>query len=210
MGRYLKLLEGARAKRAKEGTTKGTTKATSQYNDTPLAVSVVGGQASNEAKLGQDFGRTYKSEERKKDNKINDPMTDTSHETSFSSRRTGLPYDINDKNDQSPFWAALVEFRDSCQNVALNHKYVMALADATIFLRDWGAQARALGWSAEDLFGIHPVAPLGRFDVMGLVWMLEGQRVVALTAEAATIKASIGSLLKFYRRDISHQWARRA
>ena len=73
MGRYLELLEEARAKRAKEGMTKGTPegtpKATRQYNDTPLVVSVVsvvGGQASTEAKLGQELRSDPKSEKGKK------------------------------------------------------------------------------------------------------------------------------------------------
>lgn len=84
----------------------------------------------------------------------------------------------------------------------------MAVADASIFLRDWGHQAEALGWSAEDLFCVDPVAPLARYDTMGLVWMLQGQRVVALAADAATIKSDSGSLLKFYRPGASHAWAR--
>jgi hypothetical protein len=31
--------------------------------------------------------------------------------------------------------------------------------DAGIFLDQWGYVAERLGWRAEDLFGLHPVAP---------------------------------------------------
>ena len=219
MGRYLKLLAEARAKRAKEGTTKGTTEVGLKYDDTPLVVSVVsvvGAPAQNEGKLRSDYIVRNKNniipikpKKWKKANDINGHFSEASNGTSALPPRVAPGYDRNDKNDQSPFWDAFVELREACQNVALNHKYIMALADATIFLRDWGAQAEALGWAAEDLFGLDPVAPLGRYDAMGLLWMLEGQRVVALTDEAATIKASSGSLLKFYRRDVSHKWAQR-
>jgi hypothetical protein len=77
---------------------------------------------------------------------------------------------------------------------------VEALADAEAFLRRWGAQAAALGWQADDLFGLDPVAPLRRYDKMGLIWLLHGQPVVALTAGTATIRTSSGGAVTFYRR----------
>jgi hypothetical protein len=81
-----------------------------------------------------------------------------------------------------------------------NQRYVEALADAALFLAQWGAIAEALGWQPEDLFGLDPVAPLRRYDRMGLIWLLRGRTVVALTAGTATIRITNGGALTFYRQ----------
>jgi hypothetical protein len=54
--------------------------------------------------------------------------------------------------------------------------------DAGLFFDQWGKQAEALGWRADELFGLDPMAPMARYDRMGLIWMLRGERVVGLTA----------------------------
>jgi hypothetical protein len=66
---------------------------------------------------------------------------------------------------------------------------------------DWGRQADALGWSATEVLGLDPIAPLARYDNMGLVWLLHGCPVVALTQHTATIRMATGNHLTFYRRD---------
>jgi hypothetical protein len=68
--------------------------------------------------------------------------------------------------------------------------------DAGIFLDQWGREAERLGWAAEELFGLHPDAPIARYDRMGLLWMLKGQRVLALTARGARLSDG----LRFYRK----------
>ncbi|MCH8189280.1 MAG: hypothetical protein IIB66_11410, partial [Proteobacteria bacterium] len=40
--------------------------------------------------------------------------------------------------------------------------------DAYTFLRDHAARAHELGWTALDLFGVHPEKPWARFDAIGL------------------------------------------
>jgi hypothetical protein len=65
-----------------------------------------------------------------------------------------------------------------------------------------------LGWTARDLFGLHqpPTNPapmyrrLSRYDETGLVWLLEGREVVALTQETASIRWPGGSVT-IYRRN---------
>jgi hypothetical protein len=57
-----------------------------------------------------------------------------------------------------------------------------ALNDGRRFLETWGSRAANLGWTANKLFGLHPIAPLARYDAKGLVWLLHGRPVVALTA----------------------------
>ncbi len=61
-------------------------------------------------------------------------------------------------------------------------------------------QSRQLGWEALDLFGVHPTAPTARFDCMGLVPLLRGRAVLALTDNSAAIKAASGGSLTFRRR----------
>ena len=69
-------------------------------------------------------------------------------------------------------------------------RWVRAVEDAKAFLATWGEQAHALGWSSRDLFGLHtpPANPhpsysrLSRYDAIGLVWLLQGRAVIALTA----------------------------
>ena len=96
--------------------------------------------------------------------------------------------------------AAFEAFAECDRNKALNRRYTQAFLDAKAFLSTWADQAEALGWTPNDLFGLDPVAPLARYDAMGLVWMLHGARVIALTASAAVIREATGSMLSYYRR----------
>lgn len=59
--------------------------------------------------------------------------------------------------------------------------------DGIAFLSTWGAQAAALGWSTLDLFGVHRFAPAANYSAVGLVPLLRGSTVVALTADEASI-----------------------
>jgi hypothetical protein len=82
-----------------------------------------------------------------------------------------------------------------------------AVEDGRRFLATWGAQALALGWTVRDLFGLHspPENPhpsyrrLSRYDETGLIWLLEGREVIALTAETAAIRWPSGSVT-IYRK----------
>jgi hypothetical protein len=83
---------------------------------------------------------------------------------------------------------------------AVDHdRWLQAREDAGAFLETWGEQAAALGWTAEDLFGLHPTVPMARHDAMGLVWLLRGRPVVAMTESTATIKSPTGGLVTYYR-----------
>jgi hypothetical protein len=69
-------------------------------------------------------------------------------------------------------------------------RWRQCVADGRAFLQRWGSQAESLGWDSRDLFGLHtpPARPhpsysrLSRYDATGLIWLLEGREVVALTA----------------------------
>src|SRR5262245_3269452 len=75
-------------------------------------------------------------------------------------------------------------------------RWQQAIEDGRRFLATWGSQAEALGWTLADLFGLHqpPAKPhpsynrLSRYDATGLIWLLEGGEVIALTADTASIR----------------------
>ena len=79
--------------------------------------------------------------------------------------------------------------------------------DGRRFLARWGEPADALGWTAKDLFGLHkpPASPhpsysrLSRYDETGLVWLLRGREVVALTEATAAIQSSTGAITTYLR-----------
>ncbi len=66
----------------------------------------------------------------------------------------------------------------------------------------------ALGWTARDLLGLAPVPDdrhpsyerLSRYDQTGLVWLLSGRPVIALTERTAAIETATGSVT-VYRRE---------
>jgi hypothetical protein len=75
--------------------------------------------------------------------------------------------------------------------------------DADAFLSNWGRAAHDLGWTAFNLFGVHAVAPGCRYDAMGLVPLLEGGSVFALTETTAAIRRRSGSTLTYMRKQTS-------
>jgi hypothetical protein len=87
-------------------------------------------------------------------------------------------------------------------------RWQRCLEDGSRFLAVWGEQAEALNWSSADLFGLHspPENPhatynrLGRADETGLVWLLQGRPVVALTGTTATIRNPATGAITTYRK----------
>jgi TubC N-terminal docking domain len=73
------------------------------------------------------------------------------------------------------------------------HAWQQLIVDAGRFLEDWAPQAAALGWPGWDLFGCHRRAPWGRIDGMGLVLLLHGDQLAALTASEAVIRRRSGA-----------------
>jgi hypothetical protein len=78
-------------------------------------------------------------------------------------------------------------------------RWRQAVNDAGIFLDRWGYAAEQLGWPIEDVFGLHPKAPLSRFDYMGIIWGLRGARVLALAATEAVTENQGGARLVWRR-----------
>lgn len=78
-------------------------------------------------------------------------------------------------------------------------RWQFLISDAENFLPRWGSAAHSLGWTALDLFGVHPIAPAARFDVIGLLPTMNGGAVVNLTDDAATLRARTGAVLTYRR-----------
>jgi hypothetical protein len=73
--------------------------------------------------------------------------------------------------------------------------------DCGRFLDDgFAATAAALGWGPLDLFGCDTGRPFARIDQMGLLWLTNGSRLVAITAETAVIERPSGARQTYRRR----------
>jgi hypothetical protein len=94
-----------------------------------------------------------------------------------------------------------------CPDHVEPRRWQQAVEDGRWFLAVWGEQADALGWTVEDLFGLHkpPAKPhpsynrLSRYDATGLVWLLAGRRVTALTTRSAAVEAQSGAAVTYRR-----------
>ena len=56
----------------------------------------------------------------------------------------------------------------------------------------WAERAVALGWGPLDLFGADCDKPFARIDQSGLIWLLNGDRLIALGENTATIETRTG------------------
>jgi hypothetical protein len=116
------------------------------------------------------------------------------------------------EHDATPYTSAVAALSAKCLAYVPEDRWRQAVEDATAFVSEWGARAQAFGWTARELFGLHtpPEWPhptysrLGRLDHTGLIWLLRGRPVVALTETTATIRAASGATLTFRRTRGAH------
>jgi hypothetical protein len=88
-------------------------------------------------------------------------------------------------------------------------RWQQAVEDGRRFMARWGKQAEALGWDAKDLFGLAPAPAkphpsyrrLSRYDETGLIWLLCGREVVALTEATAAIQNPTAAITVYRRFD---------
>jgi TubC N-terminal docking domain len=80
------------------------------------------------------------------------------------------------------------------------HAWQQLITDAERFLNGWAAQAAALGWPTWELFGCHRRAPWGRIQGMGLVLLLRGDEIAALTATEAALRTWTGARQTYRRK----------
>lgn len=74
------------------------------------------------------------------------------------------------------------------------HRWRRFIDDVGLFLDSpLCSIAAAFGWTAFDLFGADRDRPFARIDQFGLLWLLNGSRLVMLTDDAATIERRPGA-----------------
>jgi hypothetical protein len=110
----------------------------------------------------------------------------------------------------APFAKSLAALERRCPEHVEAQRWQQAVEDGRRFLATWGKQAEAMGWTAQDLFGLHtpPERPHpsysrpSRYDEAGLIWLLCGREVVALTEATAAIQSSTSAIsaITTYRR----------
>jgi hypothetical protein len=64
----------------------------------------------------------------------------------------------------------------------------------------WAEKAASLGWGPLDLFGCDRARPFARIDHAGLLWLLNGDRLVELDRHRAVIETRTGARQTFRRR----------
>jgi hypothetical protein len=109
----------------------------------------------------------------------------------------------------SRFGRTLDVLESRCPEFVPVERWLRAIEDGRRFLAQWAGPAAALGWTAPDLFGLHqaPAKPrpsynrLSRYDGTGLVWLLGGRPVVALTEATAAILGPTGAVTVYRRHN---------
>src|SRR5262249_41657870 len=100
----------------------------------------------------------------------------------------------------------ILEILDAkCPDHIEPERWRQAIEDGRRFLATWGEKAQALGWTTRDLFGLHKPPEnqhpnyrrLSRYDETGLIWLLQGRDVAALTEESAAIRWPSGSVTAY-------------
>jgi len=116
------------------------------------------------------------------------------------------------KNSASPKLGALrnvfTVLERRCPDHVEPDRWQQAVEDGHRFLAQWGEQAEVLGWTARDLFGLAPVPAkpaanyrrLSRYDETGLIWLLRGRPVVALTTDTAAAVQKPAGAITVYRK----------
>jgi hypothetical protein len=110
-------------------------------------------------------------------------------------------------SEQNPYASTIAALESRRPDLVPADRWQQAIADGRAFLARWGDQAHALGWTAKDLFGLLTVPEhakpsfnrLSRYDETGLIWLLDGRKVLALTAETAAIHNPSGSITTYRR-----------
>jgi hypothetical protein len=81
-------------------------------------------------------------------------------------------------------------------------RWVRFIDDFGRFLDAWVHYALALGWSPLDLFGCDRERPWERIDHQGLLWLINGNSLVALSTETAIIETPPNGRQTYRRRTL--------
>src|SRR5262249_25453418 len=112
-------------------------------------------------------------------------------------------------SEQNPYGSTIATLESRCPDLVPPARWQQVIGDGRAFLAKWGRQAEALGWTARDLFGLQPppaephpsYSRLSRYDETGLIWLLQGRPVVALTETTAAIQNPTGAITTYRRHN---------
>lgn len=80
-------------------------------------------------------------------------------------------------------------------------RWLLFVDDVGLFLDSpFCAVAAALGWGPLDLFGCDHDRPFARIDQAGLLWLLNGDKLVALSENTAMIETRTGARQTYRRK----------
>lgn len=74
------------------------------------------------------------------------------------------------------------------------------IIDSERFFDRWSGTINVGSWSDINLFGVHPRAPLARYDAMGLLLLVRGREVIELHADHARIGSAGRSTLTYQKK----------
>ena len=81
-------------------------------------------------------------------------------------------------------------------------RWAQFIDDCGRFLdQGWATRANGLGWGPLDLFGCDRERPPADNDHAGLLWRVEGGKLVVMSAYAAIIETATGQQKTFHRRN---------
>jgi hypothetical protein len=82
-------------------------------------------------------------------------------------------------------------------------RWLRFIDDCGHFLDDgWAARAAALGWGPLHLFGCDRKRPFARLDHRGLLWEINGGRLIVLYRDGAIIETPRGDRIRYRRRPL--------
>jgi hypothetical protein len=102
-------------------------------------------------------------------------------------------------------WAEALARLDSAKPPAdvPSRRWLAFVDDCGRFLdAGWAERAAALGWGPLDLFGCDRERPFARIDRMGLLWLLDGGKLIELHRDRALIETTAGARQCFRRKPV--------
>lgn len=109
----------------------------------------------------------------------------------------------------SRFGRTFAELEQRCPDYVDPVHWHQAVEDGQQFLAKWGPQAEALGWTPAEVFGL-PTPPsnphpsydrMARYDDRGLLWLLEGRTIVAMSSSTAAIQHKTGAITSYRKHN---------
>jgi hypothetical protein len=111
--------------------------------------------------------------------------------------------------EDTPFVRVFEILQSRCPDWVPVDLWQQCVEDGKRFLARWGGLAEVSGWTTRDLFGLasvpdnpHPsYRRLSRYDETGLIWLLRGRAVLAITESTAAIGSPTGTVTVYRRHN---------